>query len=185
MDIGSILFIISLFILTALFVARPLMEPKNGRREAVSKEEHDYSHLLAERDRLINALQELDFDYALGKIPDEDYPAQRALLLQRGADVLRQIDQFNAAAGAAVVEEEAEKRMEAAVAARRADLAAVPVNGGRRTAPVGVAPDDDLEAALANRRRERAEKAAGFCPQCGNAVRKSDKFCPKCGSPLD
>jgi rubrerythrin len=74
--------------------------------------------------------------------------------------------------------------MEAAIAARRADLAAVPA-GSRRAALVGIAPDDDLEAVLANRRRERAEKAAGFCPQCGYAVRKSDKFCPKCGASLD
>ncbi len=184
MDIGSILLILSLLILVSLFIARPLLEPRAARRETLSREEHEHSHLLAERDRLIGALQELDFDHALGKIPAEDYPAQRALLLKRGADVLRQLDQFTTSTEPAV-EGEAESRLEAAVAARRADLAAAPAGGGRRVVPVGIEPDDDLEAILANRRRERSEKAAGFCPQCGNAVHKSDRFCPKCGAALN
>ena len=33
---------------------------------------------MAERDRVINSLQELDFDFKLGKIPEEDYPVQRS-----------------------------------------------------------------------------------------------------------
>ena len=45
-------------------------------------------------------------------------------------------------------------------------------------------PDDELEALLANRRRERQEKSAGFCPQCGGALQQSDRFCPKCGASL-
>ena len=36
---------------------------------------------------LLNALQELDFDHGLGKIPVEDYQPQRTLLLQRAANI--------------------------------------------------------------------------------------------------
>ena len=32
----------------------------------------------ADRDRILNTLYELDFDYDLGKIPEEDYQQQRA-----------------------------------------------------------------------------------------------------------
>ena len=49
--------------------------------------------LLAERDRVVNALQELDFDFNLNKIPSEDYPVQRAALLQKGADILKKLDE--------------------------------------------------------------------------------------------
>jgi predicted amidophosphoribosyltransferase len=42
--------------------------------------------------------------------------------------------------------------------------------------------DDDLETLLANRRRARSEKSAGFCSQCGGPFQKSDRFCPKCGA---
>jgi hypothetical protein len=44
--------------------------------------------------------------------------------------------------------------------------------------------DDDLEKLLADRRRARREKAAGFCPRCGGPVHKSDRFCPKCGGKI-
>ena len=185
MDIGSIFLILGLLILVGLFISRPLIE-RTGT--SVTQEEHDLSALLAERDRLLNALQELDFDYTLGKIPDEDYPVQRASLVQRGADVLRRIDVFLAEAPI----DDAESRLEAAVAARRADTrkaSTTPVspsgNGleGKSQAGAAVAEvDDDLERLLANRRRARSEKSAGFCPNCGGPVQKSDRFCPKCGA---
>ena len=93
MDIGSILFLLALLILIGLFIARPLFDrdaPSNAHED--DQTEHEVSTLLAEQDRVLNALQELDFDHALGKIPEDEYPAQRSLLLQRGADVLRQLD---------------------------------------------------------------------------------------------
>ena len=78
MDIGSIFLILALLILVALFVSRPFI---SRSQETVSltldPQDHERSSLLAERDRLLNALQELDFDATLGKIPEEDYPAQR------------------------------------------------------------------------------------------------------------
>ncbi|MCI0521401.1 MAG: zinc ribbon domain-containing protein [Chloroflexi bacterium] len=175
MDLGSLFIILALLILVGLYVARPLLE---RRAAPVSQEEHTASALLAERDRLINALQELDFDFTLGKIPEEEYPGQRAFLLTQGAEVLRRLDELRPQTAA----EDAEARLEAAIAARRADAAraaAAPNGAVRRLAPA--APDDDLEALIASRRRERKEKTGGFCPQCGRPVQKSDRFCPKCG----
>lgn len=172
MDIGSIFLILGLFVLVGVFVSRPFFE---RRASQVSAAEHEVSVLLAERDRILNALQELDFDFTLGKIPEGDYPHQRANLLQRGADVLRQLDVYQDGSA----ELEVNVRLEAAIAARRIDAA----NGSnRRHIPTN--PDDSLEALIANRRRERNEKSAGFCPRCGKPVQKSDRFCPKCGADL-
>jgi predicted amidophosphoribosyltransferase len=53
-------------------------------------------------------------------------------------------------------------------------------NGSGRGLPHS--PDDALEAIIASRRRERSEKAGGFCPKCGRPVQKSDYFCPRCGA---
>ena len=53
--------------------------------------------LLANRENALNALQELDFDFKLGKIPAEEYSIQRASLLQMGAEVLRRLDEIQAA----------------------------------------------------------------------------------------
>ncbi len=175
MDIGSLFLILGLLILVGLFVARPFFE-RTAR--AVSQEEQTLSALMAERDRVLNALQELDFDHALQKIPEEEYPAQRAILIQKGVEILRQLDAFQPQATAADVE----ARIEAAIAARRADAARRPAS--RPAAAVLDAPDDELERLLASRRRQRSEKAAGFCPQCGGPVQKSDRFCPRCGATL-
>ena len=177
MDIGSIFLILGLLVLVVLFISRPFLERKTI---PTSVEDHELSSLLAERDRILNALQELDFDFALGKIPESDFPGQRASLLQRGADILRQLDALRAVHS----HDDAEAALEAAIAARRADAAGmrVALNGG--AGRMVHAPDDDLEAVIASRRREHKEKAVGFCPQCGRPVQKSDRFCPKCGTTL-
>ncbi len=197
MDIGSVFLILALLLLVGLYISRPLFERK---AIAVSHEEHELSFLMAEKDRILNALQELEFDHALGKIPQADYPAQRAALLQHGADILRQLDKYEDKAS----DEDWEAHIEAAIAARRRETGRqinrrhptsqfpTPGDNGGETrdqksqgAPSTVAEaDDDLEARIAARRRAKGEKAAGFCPQCGRAVQKSDRFCPNCGSNL-
>jgi hypothetical protein len=199
MDLASILLILALLLLTGWFVGRPLFDRSPAQpapeRTAEEQENHERSALLAERDRVLNALQDLDFDNTLGKIPQEDYPIQRQRLLARGAEVLRKLDALaQTSEPAETIPGEApamEDRLEAAVAARRADAAVAATvvstggNGSGRKRAIGPAiPDDDLEAALAARRRQRNEKAAGFCPKCGKPLQKSDRFCPKCGAKI-
>ena len=170
MDIGSFFLVFSLAILVALFISRPFLDRRSFSRHAmaVSQAEHEQSALLAERDRIIRLLQELDFDYTLGKIPDEDYPAQRNLLLQRGAEVLSQLDA---------------DRLEKAIASRRAQQKR-PAAAPRQKANGVLSPDDALEQQIAFRRRQQPEKAGGFCPKCGKPVQKSNQFCPKCGAKI-
>lgn len=189
MDIGSIFLILALLLMVALYVSRPLLEgTSKGERLAASPEEHTRSALLAERDRILTALQELDFDYALGKIPEEDYPLQRKALLVKGAEVLKQLDALQPPQEVA---ESVEDRLEAAIARRRMEGASpVPAlayeGAAGKTAPsaAGHEADDDLEVMLAQRRRARQDKSAGFCARCGAPLQKSDRFCPKCGNKI-
>jgi hypothetical protein len=190
MDLGSIFLIIAILALVAIFIGRPLIEAKPKDTAAAqlfagaARDDQKRSALLAERDRVLNALSELDFDHAVGKIPEEDYPEQRRTLLEHGAQLLRELDGFETqeAAGekAMTFADSAEARLEAAIAVRRmmrAPAVSVPPAGNG-----GPAVDDDIEIQIAARRRLRLEKAAGFCPQCGGPVQKSDRFCPKCGA---
>jgi hypothetical protein len=177
MDIGSIFLLLALLIPVALFVARPLLEGKAGlatREEDL--QEHDLSHLLAERDRILTALEELDFDHALGKIPEGDYQPTRERLLFQGAEVLRQIDALDPERAEADIE----RRIEAAIEERK--MATAP--DGQDQQPVLVDADDEVELQLAARRRAREGKSAGFCPQCGRPVQIADRFCPNCGNTL-
>ncbi|NWG06684.1 MAG: zinc ribbon domain-containing protein [Chloroflexi bacterium] len=171
MQIAAIFFTLAIFILVAMYLYAPFME-RRARR--VTEEEHELSALLAERDRVVNALQELDFDFRLGKIPEEDYPGQRAGLLQKGADILRKIDTLSPQV---VPAQNEEARLEKAIAARRADTSAA------NPQPQGLS-DDDIEAMISSRRKSRKEKAGGFCPKCGKPVMTTDRFCPSCGKSL-
>lgn len=178
MDIGSIFLILGLLVFVAIFISRPFFEHKTSEAGQAG---HEQSSLLAERDRLLDTLQELDFDYALGKIPEADYPVQRAALVQQGAQILRDLDAYEAEAPSQAVE----ARLEAAIAARRVETAPQPASSnGAAIRLVAASPDDNLEALIANRRRGRSEKSSGFCPQCGKPIQKSDRFCPKCGASI-
>jgi rubrerythrin len=168
MEISAIFLILAVVVLTGVYVYAPFMA---RARKIRGGESHEVSSLKAERDRVINSLQELDFDHNLGKIPAEDYPEQRAALLQKGADILRQLDELAPAASSG---KNAESRIEKAAAARRADSSA-------KSAQLS---DDDLESMIAARRKEHTSKSAGFCPKCGKPVLVTDKFCPSCGKAL-
>lgn len=171
MDIGAIFFVLAVLTLVGMYVGQPFMQRRPRRPKG---EDHEYSTLMAEYERVVNTLQELEFDNLLGKIPAEDYPTQRGLLLRRGADLLRRLDEFSASQEAS---QDAQARLEAAVAAHRADASTQP--------PSAELGDEELEALIAARRKARKEKATGFCPRCGKPILLSDRFCPACGKAVN
>jgi NADH pyrophosphatase NudC (nudix superfamily) len=154
MELQTVLLLFGVLLLVGTFVARPFAQAVR-RNQA---HEHARSALLAERERLLTVLRELDFDHSLGKVPEEDYPSQRAELVQRGAEVMEKLDSL--------------ANVPASEAPRPTRKQAVSVT------------DDDIEDMIARRRSARKEKTGGFCPKCGKAVLLSDRFCPACGHPL-
>lgn len=161
----SIFLALGIAVFVALYLYAPFLE-RRARR--VSAEEHELSTLLAERERAVNALQELDFDHKLGKVPEEDYPTQRLNLLQKGAEILKRIDELAPPNPRSSEDVDIER----AIASRRTQAAASSLT------------DDELESLILKRRKGRITKTAGFCPNCGKAVMVSDKFCPSCGKVL-
>ncbi len=171
MEILSIFLILTVIVMIGLFLYAPFTARARRTR---AQETHEVSALKAERDRVINSLQELDFDFSLGKIPEGEYPDQRAALLQKGADILRKLDELAPVSSSNI---DAEARIEKATAAGRADA-------GTMTS-ILAASDDDIESMISARRKEHKSKSAGFCPKCGTAVLVTDKFCPSCGKSLN
>lgn len=152
MDIVALLLTLAVLILVGAYLYAPFLR---GYGKRVTDEERELSALLAERERVLDSLQELDFDFKLGKIPEGEYPGQRASLLQKGADILRKIDELNA-----------EHPREAAK-----------TSGNELT-------DAQIEAMISKRRAERKGTFEGFCPKCGKPVMANDRFCPSCGKSL-
>ncbi len=173
MDLGAILLLVALLLVVGLYLSAPLL---GGTRRHVSAESLEASSLMAEGDRVIAALQELDFDFKLGKVPAEDYPGQRSSLLAKGAEVLRRLDALLPAARSASGDElDANARIERAAAAGRPDGSSV-ARG---------LPDERIESMLSARRAARRAKSAGFCPRCGKPILATDDFCSHCGKRLN
>lgn len=164
MDIGSILILVAMVVFVGAFVLRPL---RDQRSVTVREDDHQLSHLLAERDRLLNALMELDFDHDMGKISEEAYPGQRASMVENAASVLKQLDELQGGSGAP------SDQLEAVIAARKGEKA--------------VDLDDPLEAKIAARRSAKQAPAGGdkFCPNCGSKTIPGDRFCSSCGAVLE
>jgi rubrerythrin len=164
MELGSIFLVLAVLMIIGMYLYAPFIERTNY---VDIREDHEISGLKAERDRVINTLQELDFDFKLGKIPAEEYPEQRNLLLQKGAEVLRQLDILSSTAPLSPNTEEA--RIEKAVASKTNS----PIKN-----------DDEIEAQIAQHRKQMIGKSSGFCPKCGKPVLVTDRFCPSCGKSL-
>ncbi len=157
MDIAAIFLTLAVLILVGVYLYAPFLRGY-GRR--VTEEERELSALLAERERVLSSLQELDFDFKLGKIPEEDYPIQRTNLLQKGADILRKMD-------ALTVYPPREETKPRKKSSRKAKIT-----------------DAELENMISQRRASRKKTFDGFCPKCGKPVMAEDLFCPSCGKAL-
>ncbi len=88
MALGSLLLFFALLILVTLIVVRPLVE--EPRDEPVMMDRS--SHWLAERERVLDALAELDADWKLGKVPAEIYRVQRQQLVAKGTLALKELE---------------------------------------------------------------------------------------------
>jgi hypothetical protein len=174
MDIGSILLLVALIVVVGAYIASPL-RVRHGRK-ALSQVDIELSQLLAERERILDALAELDFDNEMEKVPDELYPVQREALLKRGAAVLRLLDERVGGNGSDEVSDpDHAERLERAARIRAMD-------------------DDPLEALIAARRAKQgpisatpaadSKQTAKFCSNCGDAIQPGDQFCPSCGQKL-
>ncbi len=171
MDWGAFFVVLALAVLAGLYVSMPILQRQGV---GVSDAEQERSALLARREQVLSTLAELEFDYELGKVPEAHYQARRSALLQEGADILRRLDALEKKP--ARQQADVEDHLEALLAEHRAKQASAPA--------AATSPDDEIEALLAARRRERQAKAAGFCPQCGAPVLATDRFCPRCGARL-
>ncbi|HID52048.1 MAG TPA: zinc ribbon domain-containing protein [Anaerolineae bacterium] len=153
MTLSSILLGAALLILTGVYLARPFLQKDDEAERPLTQRER----LLNTKEAILAEIRQTDFDFETGKIPADVHEQERAFLMQQAADVLRQIDEYDAHPNPVDTE------IEAAVARIR-----------RQGAPATAA----ASAAVA------ANGKAKFCPQCGSPVDPGDKFCTSCGHKL-
>ncbi len=154
LGIGTLLIGLALLVIVVVLVLLPLLEPKSPLAQPASQRDA----LEAERAAIVRSIRDLDFDYRTHKLNEPDYRVLRQGLVQRGADVLRELEALNQTQPAPdTVDDDA-------------------------------AVDAQIEAAvLALRRGEHpAARVSGVahCPACGHPVLPDDRFCAKCGHAL-
>jgi hypothetical protein len=88
MPLGSILLIAALTFIVVLYLFNPFLSTSNLGQ----KESNLASSLLAERERLLSAILELENDYSMGKVPEEIFDIQRNSLTKKAVDVLKALD---------------------------------------------------------------------------------------------
>lgn len=155
MDIGAILVIVAMAVLVIGYITRPFI---SGRSRSKKSASDNFSHLLAERDRLMTAILELEFDNELGKVPEDVYSLQREDLSTRTIIVMKELDEKRGG-DEELIKEEIKKPSRHKV--------------------------DDIERMIALRKSSKSNnKTNKFCSECGNEIQTGDKFCMGCGEAL-
>lgn len=177
------------------YVFYPLFRPPGRGLASLPEADAQLTDLLSERDVVLQALRDLDFDYRMGRLSDQDYQALRARYAARGVAILQHLD---AAAGLASEQEALEEGIEAEIRRLRERPAREPVKEAVR-APAAVSLEEAIEeevrrlrarpapaGAKPTRKAARAEarQKAGRCPNCGQPYLPGVKFCARCGRTL-
>jgi rubrerythrin len=155
MPLGTLLLGLAILAVVVAIIALPLFDRKTPFKRQPSQREA----LENERRDVVRAIRELDFDYRTGKLNEDDYKRLRETQVQRGADILRQLDQLNEAADS---RRDADAEIEQRVAAIRQQPS---------TRETDAVVQDGQATSLA-------------CPACGSRVSAADRFCPQCGHAL-
>jgi hypothetical protein len=131
------------------------------------------ARLSEERGRVLAQIRDLDMEFQTGKLSDGEYQALRA---RRLAEV-----QTLTAAIAEAEEVEASEAEAGETEPGLEEVAALAPVIGNGHGPAPAAEDDDLERAIAARRRSLQTDG---CPKCEGPIDPDDAFCRRCGADL-
>lgn len=143
-----------LILVSAYLVARPFLLPE---KQAPEEEENP---LVQEKEKLLDAIRELDLDFATGKLSEEDYRELRERYKSQAALVLKAIREQSAEVPDALTYRE-------------------------RPGDEAPSPEEEVEMAVEKEILEKkVELASRSCPNCGALRSPEDRFCRMCGTNL-
>ena len=145
-----------------------------------TEDDPEVANLIAAREAALQTIQELDFDYRLGNLAEDDYRDLRQRHKLHAIALLKATQQTlgqgprdgRTAESSDPVDLEIERAVQAHRQTRRM---ADPVSGVAAAVAAGA-------VAGANGARSVVETA---CPDCGRLLRPDDRFCSGCGAAID
>jgi hypothetical protein len=163
------------------WVVWPLIDRKPA---PVLVEDDRFAGLIARKDAVLTAIRDLEFDYKLGKIDEEDFQRYEARLRKQAIGLIQQIEQVAPASTSldASVEQEVLRRRKV-VDGDGADAVAPTTRGAAPGVAAGasrVAATSALPAAVAAAGANGATRK--FCTACGAPLEANYRFCGVCGT---
>ena len=172
MSIGSIFVGIALLFVSVLVVGQPWLKPRRRMRSEAAF--LAAATLESQRDAVYAALADLDLDYSVGKVNDDDYRLVRARLMTQAVGILQQLDSTAT---------DVEAQVEALVRSRRTR----PPKRASSSSAASAAQCPSCGATVAEGDRFCAKCGTTLnatCPNCGRPTTTDDRFCAKCGATL-
>ncbi len=169
----GLLIALLLSILAIAAVAWPLL--KKGPAPVLIEDDR-FTELLHRKEQVLASIKELEFDYRVGKLSEEDYQQYDQRLRRQAIGVMQQIEQMapESAGLDAMLESDIQRRRK--------------VQDANASAPDA---DASMEAEIARRRRVSTPPAPTngaalrYCTNCGGALAPQHKFCAQCGVPVE
>ncbi|MGQ0794315.1 MAG: zinc ribbon domain-containing protein [Deltaproteobacteria bacterium] len=171
------LFIIIITLGVAVFISLPFIARKS--RQGADSDEHGdeplnpvlekLAHLRLERDSLLAAIKEIEFDYSLGKLSVDDFDELLEQYRVQAALASKEIDDVERGVGLSTTALDSE--IEREVASSRI-----------ATKPRAKDDADEIEGQILLARESRVVAA---CPECASVYKPEDRFCSKCGAKVN
>jgi hypothetical protein len=154
------------FVLTLLagaavaFVLYPIWVPPPGKLEG-GDGAPQRAELMEKKERLLTAIQDLDFEYASGKLSEADHGQARGELMAEAAGLLERLDRLGVPSATHEI-------------------------GRQRAESASVAPPEPPR----KRKRTRSpspslENLRPFCIRCGQQNPRHARFCFRCGARIE
>jgi len=175
-----IVFWIALVVFASIgVVAWPLVRGIGDKNGTKLVEDIEVSETLAQKDAALLAINELESDYEMGNLSQDDYRELRKKYEEQAVALLKTVDDLRSERAldtANHIDEEIEARVSRIRGARRARAGAAADACPGCGAPVQA---DDMFCSGCG-------SALGTkCPGCSAAVSAVDRFCFRCGATLD
>lgn len=150
-------------LLAIYFAVSPLLKP--GRATLVLDDDK-FTELLGRKDATLQAIKDMEFDYRVGKMSQEDFQRLDQRLRRQAIGLLQQLEKM--APATATLDEQ----LETIIAQfRKTITAATPAV----SAPLSSDMPDESTATV---------QATRFCVHCGKPMGAEHKFCAHCGTPV-
>jgi hypothetical protein len=167
----EIIILLAIVILTAVFVTLPFFKKNTDVQNPIEQRSNpienpsllELKRLNSEKESLYTALNDIEFDYGLGKLSREDYDDLKRDYKAKAASVLKQIDAIGEGQHSPGLEDELEKEI---IALRKSK-----------------SPEhDEIEEEILKVRKQNIDKNRYLtCMNCGNQYSARDLFCSRCG----